>query len=52
MKKNKYLFENIDDSKYLMIKKKIRKKKKIQNKIGYFFLSFINSENIDIFVFN
>lgn len=53
MKKNKYLFENIDDSKYLMIKKKKIKKKKIQNKIfGYFFLSFINSENIDIFVFN
>lgn len=28
MKKNKYLFENIDDSKYLMIKKKKNKKKK------------------------
>lgn len=27
MKKNKYLFENIDDSKYLMIKKKNKKKK-------------------------
>lgn len=47
--KNKYLFEKIDDSKQLMAKKK---KKKIQNNIGYFFLSFINSENIDIFVFN
>lgn len=27
MKKNKYLFENIDDSKYLMIKKENKKKK-------------------------
>lgn len=30
MKKNKYLFENIDDSKYLMIKKKNKKKENLE----------------------